>query len=112
GSVVNEQALFGNGITYDDDGNISGARAVIQGYALASDPDDGADINFDWNAAFQDAMEEATDDFDVLDVYYLTSRSGNDALGEAMSGEIFLFITTYILMVAFVSVAIGRCCSG
>ncbi|CAN0471023.1 unnamed protein product, partial [Ectocarpus sp. 8 AP-2014] len=30
GSVVNEQALFGNGITYDDDGNISGARAVIQ----------------------------------------------------------------------------------
>ncbi|CBJ26537.1 conserved unknown protein [Ectocarpus siliculosus] len=115
GSAVSEQALFGNGITYDDDGNISGARAVIQGYALASDPDDGADINdyvFDWNEAFHDAMQEATDDFDVLDVYYLTSRSGNDALEEAVSGEIFLFITTYILMVAFVSVAIGRCCSG
>ncbi|CAN0345112.1 unnamed protein product, partial [Ectocarpus sp. 12 AP-2014] len=93
----------------------SGARAVIQGYALASDPDDGADINdhvFDWNAAFQDAMEEATENFDVLDVYYLTSRSGDDALEEAVSGEIFLFITTYVLMVAFVSVAIGRCCSG
>ncbi|CAM9391119.1 unnamed protein product [Ectocarpus sp. 12 AP-2014] len=96
-------------------GNISGARAVIQGYALASDPDDGAEINdyvFDWNAAFQDAMEEATENFDVLDVYYLTSRSGDDALEEAVSGEIFLFITTYVLMVAFVSVAIGRCCSG
>ncbi|CAM9260832.1 unnamed protein product [Ectocarpus sp. 13 AM-2016] len=115
GSAVNQQALFGNGITYDDDGNISRARAVIQGYALASDPDDGAEINdyvFDWNAAFQDAMEEARETFDVLDVYYLTSRSGDDALEEAVSGEIFLFITTYVLMIAFVSVAIGRCCSG
>ncbi|CAM9613684.1 unnamed protein product [Ectocarpus sp. 12 AP-2014] len=98
GSAVNQQALFGNGITYDDDGNISGARAVIQGYPLASDPDDDADINedvHDWNeASFSEAMDEAADDFDVLDVYYLTSRSTEDALEEAVSGEIFLFITT------------------
>ncbi|CAM9415157.1 unnamed protein product, partial [Ectocarpus sp. 8 AP-2014] len=115
GSAVNQQALFGNGITYDDYGNISGARAVIQGYALASDPDDDAGINeyvYDWNEAFQEVMAEAADDFDVLDVYYLTSRSTEDALEEAVSGEIFLFITTYVLMVAFVSVVIGRCCSG
>ncbi|CAM9899558.1 unnamed protein product, partial [Ectocarpus sp. 12 AP-2014] len=116
GSAVNQQALFGNGITHDEDGNISGANAVIQGYALASDPDDDADINedvYDWNeASFSEAMDEAADEFDVLHVYYLTSRSTEDALEEAVSGEIFLFITTYVLMVAFVSVVIGRCCGG
>lgn len=30
GFPVNQQALFGNGIVYDGDGNISGAKAVIQ----------------------------------------------------------------------------------
>ncbi|CAN0008284.1 unnamed protein product [Ectocarpus sp. 12 AP-2014] len=115
GSTVNQQALFGNGITYDDDGNISGASATIQGYALDSDPDDGADINddvFNWNEAFQDAMDEAANDFDVFDVFYLTSRSTDDALNESVTGEMFLFITTYVLMMAVVSVALGRCCSG
>lgn len=38
-------------------------------------------------------MEEATDDFDVVDVYYFTSRSIDDALSESVSGEIYLFIT-------------------
>ncbi|CAM9170392.1 unnamed protein product, partial [Ectocarpus sp. 8 AP-2014] len=115
GQTVNQQALFGNGITYDDDGNISGASVVIQAYALWADPDEDAEINedvFDWNGAYQDAMVEATDDFDVVDVYYFTSRSIDDALAESVSGEIYLFITTYVLMVAFVSVAIGRCCTG
>ncbi|CBJ26534.1 conserved unknown protein [Ectocarpus siliculosus] len=144
GSTVNQQALFGNGITYDDDGNISGARATIQGFALDSDPDDGADINedvFDWNEAFQDAMDEAANNFDVFDVFYLTSRSTDDALNESVTGEMFLFIITceeivtsykwlsknfsqpsfaadaialraYVLMIAVVSVALGRCCSG
>ncbi|CAM9506157.1 unnamed protein product [Ectocarpus sp. 12 AP-2014] len=115
GSTVNQLALFGNGITYDADGNISGASATMQAYALGSDPDEDSDLNddvFEWNGAFQDAMEEVTDDFDVVDVYYLTSRSTDDALEESVTGEIFLFITTYVLMVVFVSVAIGRCCTG
>ncbi|CAM9359742.1 unnamed protein product, partial [Ectocarpus fasciculatus] len=115
GSAVNQQALFGNGITYDDDGNISGARAIIQAYALGSDPDEDADINedvFDWNEAFQEAMGEVSGDFDVFGVFYLTSRSTDDALIESVTGEMFLFITTYVLMIAFVSVALGRCCTG
>ncbi|CAN0569357.1 unnamed protein product, partial [Ectocarpus sp. 12 AP-2014] len=68
GSTVNQLALFGNGITYDADGNISGASATMQAYALGSDPDEDTDLNddvFEWNGAFQDAMEEVTDDFDV-----------------------------------------------
>lgn len=39
-------------------------------------------------------MDEAADDFDVLDVFYLTSRSTDDALNESVTGEMFLFITT------------------
>ncbi|CAM9359667.1 unnamed protein product, partial [Ectocarpus fasciculatus] len=115
GSAVNQQALFGNGITYDDDGNISGARAVIQSYALHSDPDEEADINadvLDWNGAFQDAMEGVSDDFDVFGVFYLTSRSTDDAISESVSGEIYLFMIAYVLMIVFVSVTLGRCCRG
>ncbi|CAM9198844.1 unnamed protein product, partial [Ectocarpus sp. 12 AP-2014] len=115
GSVVNQQALFGNGITYDDDGNIAGASAIIQAYGLEYDADEGADINddvFDWNAAFQDTFEDAVDDFDIFDLHYITSRSTDDALEEAVSGEIFLFITAYVLMMVFVTVAIGRCFTG
>ncbi|CAM9710197.1 unnamed protein product, partial [Ectocarpus sp. 4 AP-2014] len=117
GFPVNQQALFGNGIVYDDYGNISGAKAIIQGYALASDPDDDADINkevFDWNeAAGEDKLEASTDDFaDVFQLFYLTSRSFDDALEESVSGEIFLYIATYVIMVLFVMVALGRCCTG
>lgn len=40
-------------------------------------------------------MEDRQDDFtDVLNVFYLTSRSTDDALQESLSGEIFLFLTT------------------
>lgn len=39
-------------------------------------------------------MEDVTEDFDVVDLYYLTSRSIDDALEESVTGEIFLFITT------------------
>lgn len=39
-------------------------------------------------------MEERQDDFDALNVFYITSRSIDDALEESVSGEIFLFITT------------------
>ncbi|CBN79517.1 conserved unknown protein [Ectocarpus siliculosus] len=116
GFPVNQQTLFGNGIVYDDDGNISGVKAIIQGYALSSDPDDDADINkevFDWNEAFQDKLEASTDDFaDVFEVFYLTSRSFDDALEESVSGEIFLYFATYVIMVLFVTVSLGRCCAG
>ncbi|CBJ26527.1 conserved unknown protein [Ectocarpus siliculosus] len=106
GSAVNQQALFGNGITYDDDGNISGATAIIQAYALDSDSDEDAGINeivYDWNEAFQDAMDAVSEDFDVFGVFYLTSRSTDDAISESVSD---------VLMIAFVSVTIGRCCRG
>ncbi|CAM9814630.1 unnamed protein product [Ectocarpus sp. 4 AP-2014] len=115
GSAVNQQALFGNGITYDDDGNISGATAIIQAYALDSDSDEDVDINenvYDWNEAFQNAMDAVSDDFDVFGVFYLTSRSTDDAISESVSGEIYLFVIAYVLMIAFVSVTIGRCCRG
>ncbi|CAM9850692.1 unnamed protein product, partial [Ectocarpus sp. 12 AP-2014] len=106
GSAVNQQALFGNGITYDDDGNISGATAIIQAYALDSDSDEDADINEN------NAMDAASDDFDVFGVFYLTSRSTDDAISESVSGEIYLFVIACVLMIAFVSVTIGRCCRG
>ncbi|CAM9869255.1 unnamed protein product, partial [Ectocarpus sp. 12 AP-2014] len=116
GFPANQQALFGNGIVHDDYGNISGAKAIIQGYALASGPDDDADINkevFEWNEAFQDKLEASTDDFaDVFEVFYLTSRSFDDALEESVSSEIFLYIAIYVIMVLFVTVALGRCCAG
>ncbi|CAM9459542.1 unnamed protein product, partial [Scytosiphon promiscuus] len=115
GQTVNPLALFGD-IVYDDNGDISGARAMIQAYGLASDTDDDADINddvYDWCGEFQDTMEERQDDFaDVVDVFYITSRSTDDALAEAVAGELFLFVLTYVIMVAFVMVALGRCCTG
>ncbi|CAM9459401.1 unnamed protein product [Scytosiphon promiscuus] len=98
GQTVNHLALFGTSIVYDDDGTISGARAMIQAYGLEGDPDDDAQINedvYNWNEQFQDTMEEAQEDYaNVLNVFYLTSRSTDDALEESVSGEIFLFITT------------------
>lgn len=39
-------------------------------------------------------MDEAADDFDVFGMFYLTSRSTDDALNESVTGEMFLFITT------------------
>ena len=40
-------------------------------------------------------MEESAPDFaDVLNVFYLTSRSIEDALEEAVFGEVFLFLAT------------------
>lgn len=43
----------------------------------------------------QDKLEASTDDFaDVFEVYYLTSRSFDDALEESVSGEIFLYVAT------------------
>lgn len=40
----------------------------------------------------QNAMDEVSDDFDVFGVYYVTSRSTDDALSESVSGEIYLFM--------------------
>lgn len=49
--------------------------------------------------SLQDTMEEKQDDFaDVLNVFYLTSRSTDDALEESLSGELFLFVVTCELM--------------
>lgn len=52
----------------------------------------------------QDTMEDVQDDFpNVLNVFYLTSRSTDDALAESVSGEIFLFITTCEQKLTFAS---------
>ncbi|CAM9503125.1 unnamed protein product, partial [Ectocarpus sp. 13 AM-2016] len=60
-----------------------------------------------------DKLEASTDDFaDVFEVFYVTSRSFDDALEESVSGEIFLYVATYVIMVLFVTVALGRCCAG
>eukprot|EP00752_Nemacystus_decipiens_P008590 g7670.t1 len=116
GVPVNQQAIFGNTIEYDDSGSIVFARALFQAYGLMSDPDADADINedaFDWNGEFQDAMEEAAPDFaDTVNVFYITSRSIDDALAESIGGEIVLFVATYVIMVNFVTIALGRCRSG
>eukprot|EP00903_Cladosiphon_okamuranus_P015713 g14505.t1 len=116
GLPVNRQAVFGNTIEYDNSGNIVFARALFQAYGLASDPDDDADINedvFDWNGDFQDAMEDAAPDLaGTLNLFYITSRSIDDALAESITGEIMLFVLTYVIMVIFVTIALGRCCAG
>eukprot|EP00903_Cladosiphon_okamuranus_P022061 g20288.t1 len=107
GQAVNHQADFGNTVEYDDRGNA---------YGLENDADSGTDVNddtFDWNGEFQDAMEEAAPDFaGTLNVFYLTTRSLEDALAESVSGEIGLFVATYGIMLMVVTVALGRCHSG
>ncbi len=63
GQAVNQQAVFGNSIEFDDGGSIVGARAMFQGYGLAADPDDDAEINeevFEWNGEFQVTKQTAT----------------------------------------------------
>eukprot|EP00752_Nemacystus_decipiens_P004731 g4312.t1 len=115
GEDVNHQALFGNSLVYDDAGLISGAGAMIQGYGLADDPEDDQfnDDVFAWNGEFQDVMEELKGNFaDVVRMLYLTSRSLDDGFEESISGEIFLFAVTFMVMIVFVMVAIGRCCAG
>lgn len=70
----------------------------FQTYELASSSDDDADINdvvLDWEANFQDLMEDKAESYSsIFTVLYLTGRSIDDALAESVSGEIYLFIAT------------------
>lgn len=119
GSAVVLKAVFGNSLTYDDSGDVSGATALTQTYALQSEDDEDGEENtetyediLDWQLEFQDLLEEESDADDVFNILYLTGRSIDDALNESVSGEIPLFFTTFIIMIAFVMIALGRCCSG
>lgn len=45
-----------------------------------------------FSVSCQDAMDAVSEDFDVFGVFYLTSRSTDDAISESVSGEIYLFV--------------------
>ncbi|CAM9835466.1 unnamed protein product [Ectocarpus sp. 12 AP-2014] len=59
-------------------------------------------------------MDAVSDDFDVFGVFYLTSRSTDDAISESRQFSTLHFVPRVadVLMIAFVSVTIGRCCRG
>eukprot|EP00904_Undaria_pinnatifida_P008217 jgi/Undpi1/4525/HiC_scaffold_18.g07879.m1 len=113
GQEVTLEAIFGNSITFDRFGNVTGARAMMQSYELHVDllSPANADIS-DWQAEFQELMGEEASKSDVFNIKYFTGRSISDALNESLSGELFLFVITYIIMITFVMIALGRCCSG
>lgn len=107
GATVSLDSIFGNSVTFDDSGDVSGAKAMLQTYSLGDD-----DEGLAWQTGFQDLIAEEAENYDDLNINYFTGRSIDDALEESVSGEIFLFVATYIVMIAFVQIAIGRCCAG
>ncbi|CAM9472679.1 unnamed protein product, partial [Ascophyllum nodosum] len=110
GATVNLEAVFGNTIEYDSSGSVTGAEAMMQIYLLDTNTDDADEEANEWMANYQDFMKEQTDEYSsIFGIEYITGRSIEDALNESISGEIFLFVATYLIMLTFVMVAIGRC---
>ncbi|CAM9122089.1 unnamed protein product, partial [Laminaria digitata] len=139
GQEVTLEAIFGNSLTFDEDGNVSGARAMMQTYEVHGEyrhrSTAATDVR-DWQAEFQELMGAEAETYDVFNIKYLTARSISDALNESLTGELFLFVITCelmgrlwgvhpppplafvlcgvedVIMITFVMVALGRCCSG
>ncbi|CAN0203161.1 unnamed protein product [Ascophyllum nodosum] len=108
GQAVSLEAIFGNSASFDEDGALSGAEAFMQSYSLR-----GAVETFTWEADYQFFMANQVQTFaDRIKLTYLTSRSIDDALAASISGEIFLFALTYVIMVLFVQSVLGRCFAG
>ncbi|CAN0336849.1 unnamed protein product, partial [Ascophyllum nodosum] len=101
GQAVAREAIFGNSASFDDNGALSGAEAFMQSYSLR----EAAEV-ITWEADYQSFMA------DEADAYADTGRSIDDALAASISGEIFLFAITYIIMVLFVQSVLGRCFAG
>lgn len=112
GQAVSFEAVFGNSATFDDSGAIVSAVAMTQSYSMRQS-DGLEDEVSDWQADYQDLLDEEADTYSaILNVKYLTGRSIDDALAESITGEIYLFVATYVLMVIFVMIVIGRCRAG
>ncbi|CAM9472608.1 unnamed protein product [Ascophyllum nodosum] len=109
GASVNLEAVFGNTIEYDSSGSVTGAEAMVQTYVLDTTTDDADEEANEWMTDYQDFMKEQAEEYSsILGIEYITGRSIDDALNESISGEIFLFVATYLIMLVVVMIAIGR----
>ncbi|CAN0030848.1 unnamed protein product, partial [Sphacelaria rigidula] len=118
GQQVAPASLFGNSVVYDSEGAVVSAVAMAQSYSVFKSSD-FEEEPLAWQAQFQDLLEaevNTTMFYDILinifSVRYITGRSIEDALAESLSGEIFLFVCTYIIMIIFVTIIIGKCRGG
>eukprot|EP00904_Undaria_pinnatifida_P008203 jgi/Undpi1/4512/HiC_scaffold_18.g07866.m1 len=108
GQVVSLEAVFGNSVTCDADGTF--CCSPIVGWLVTI-------IRPLYHTLTSGSLphrhdHKKQDNFGDLNIKYMTGRSLDDGLEESVSGEIFLFVVTYIVMIVFVQIAIGRCCSG
>eukprot|EP00752_Nemacystus_decipiens_P014689 g13085.t1 len=113
GGGIAPAAIFGNTIVYDDDGRITGARVMMQSYALEKTIGDEAqeEVALEWLGVLQDYLGEEAEGVGAegINMVYFTSRSLDDALAESVAGEVFLFVATYVVMILCVMLCVGRC---
>ncbi|CAM9853375.1 unnamed protein product [Chrysoparadoxa australica] len=103
GSPVNRDVVMGV-TTVDAAGNVLAAEGYGCGIALQ----DGQESQ-DWMALFQDTMAVELPKLQGQEGFYFTSRSIDDELARAVSGEIVLVASSYFFMILFVTSALGTC---
>ena len=122
GTMDDLQAVLGNPIFDEDTGELVSAEAFSISYFLESQSEvvngNSVDpINEGWEAdVFLDSAELSgeSDDYDLLEVDYISSRSFDDEFGGAIEGDLFLVQISYIVAFLFLAANMGniRCGTG
>ncbi|CAM9765761.1 unnamed protein product, partial [Scytosiphon promiscuus] len=127
GQAVSLEAVFGNSVVYNDAASsVISAKVFMQSYELklnANDDDEFREVR-EWESLFHDLIEgimtasqeegggEYASIAAAFNLRYYTGRSIDDALAASVSGETFLFAVTYMTMIAFITIILGKCGAG
>lgn len=111
------ESLLGNP-TFDQDGNVVTAEALVQSYFnddQVADARDGSTVDDPlsekWELeAFLDTVESANtaEKYSLIRVEYFSSRSFSDEFGEAITGDLALVQVSYVVTFLFLGATLGR----